>query len=395
MILFCLLFLLSSCGSSSESGGGSISVKLELTQGVDPSIFSPDDRIVVRIYGPDFSEISHEFVRSQSQGTIDDVPEGVDRVIKVDEYDSLGNLLARGFAYGLVLREGEDTGLFLMDANNNKVKLIDIFWKIKNLVGNGESGNVIEDINPKNTPLQNPSSIAVDENGKIYISVFLENKIFEVSNEIIKRYGGNGDSGYADDLSDALNSPIYRPKTITYIFGKGLYFVESVNGAVRYINENGKIEDNLNLTDTDIGSSGFQGKDLIFSYKNGRTIFMIDYTNKIITQFGDLGYFDTWVSYPDSIIYKGCVFGYFPHNLFLCGDNQSSKIYKIKYDDNGLITEYTDHIYGNSPGSIHGPLPPDSAGLVNPRDVTVDLDGNLYIADTGNNAIRMVVGGAL
>lgn len=40
-------------------------------------------------------------------------------------------------------------------------------------------------------------------------------------------------------------------------------------------------------------------------------------------------------------------------------------------------------------------LSPDSAGLVNPRDVTVDPDGNLYIADTGNNAIRMVVGGAL
>ncbi len=122
---------------------------------------------------------------------------------------------------------------------------------------------------------------------------------------------------------------------------------------------------------------------------------MVDYNNKIITQFGDLGYFDTWINYPDSIMYKGCVFGFFPHNLFLSGDSFSNKIYKVEYDQNGLITNYVDFINGNAPGSILEPLPPDTAGLINPRNVTVDPDGNLFIADTGNNAIRMVVGGAL
>ncbi len=60
-----------------------------------------------------------------------------------------------------------------------------------------------------------------------------------------------------------------------------------------------------------------------------------------------------------------------------------------------MIENNNDYVYGSAPGSILQPLPPDSAGLVNPRDVTVDPDGNLYIADTGNNAIRMVVGGGL
>jgi hypothetical protein len=36
-----------------------------------------------------------------------------------------------------------------------------------------------------------------------------------------------------------------------------------------------------------------------------------------------------------------------------------------------------------------------AAGLNDPRAITVDSRGNAYIADYGNHAIRMVVGGAL
>jgi DNA-binding beta-propeller fold protein YncE len=36
-----------------------------------------------------------------------------------------------------------------------------------------------------------------------------------------------------------------------------------------------------------------------------------------------------------------------------------------------------------------------AAGLSDPRAVAVDSRGNAYIADYGNHAIRMVVGGAL
>jgi hypothetical protein len=94
------------CGSG--GGGGTLSVKLELPAGADPAIFSQDDRIVVRVYGPDFDQMQYEFARSSGKGTIEGIPEGEDRVIKVDEYDSGGNLLARGFSYGLRLTEGED-----------------------------------------------------------------------------------------------------------------------------------------------------------------------------------------------------------------------------------------------------------------------------------------------
>ena len=39
--------------------------------------------------------------------------------------------------------------------------------------------------------------------------------------------------------------------------------------------------------------------------------------------------------------------------------------------------------------------PATSAQLNDPLSVAVDSRGNVYIADTGNHAVRMVVGGAL
>ncbi|MDH3238618.1 MAG: hypothetical protein OEM47_08895, partial [Deltaproteobacteria bacterium] len=39
--------------------------------------------------------------------------------------------------------------------------------------------------------------------------------------------------------------------------------------------------------------------------------------------------------------------------------------------------------------------PATSAQLNDPLSIAVDSRGNVYIADTGNHAIRMVVGGAL
>jgi hypothetical protein len=39
--------------------------------------------------------------------------------------------------------------------------------------------------------------------------------------------------------------------------------------------------------------------------------------------------------------------------------------------------------------------PATAAGLSDPRAIAVDARGNAYIADYGNHAVRMVVGGAL
>jgi len=51
---------------------------------------------------------------------------------------------------------------------------------------------------------------------------------------------------------------------------------------------------------------------------------------------------------------------------------------------------------GTVTAGFNGDGGPGTSALLNdPLSVAVDSRGNVYIADTGNHAIRMVVGGAL
>ncbi|NIS75260.1 MAG: hypothetical protein GTO08_08260, partial [Deltaproteobacteria bacterium] len=173
IISFLLLFI-AACGGGG-GGGGNVSVRLELPQGVDPSMFFPDDRIVVRIYGPDFPEKRFEFERSLGRGTIEGIPAGEDRVIKVDEYDSAGNLLARGFAYGLRWDEGEERSV--------PVTMVPKGWVITVAGGRGP-GDSPDGTYAGDALLNGPAEVEYYQ-GKIFIND-LSNRNIKIIDEYFK-----------------------------------------------------------------------------------------------------------------------------------------------------------------------------------------------------------------
>ncbi|MBI5576195.1 MAG: hypothetical protein HY896_07500 [Deltaproteobacteria bacterium] len=77
----------------------------------------------------------------------------------------------------------------------------------------------------------------------------------------------------------------------------------------------------------------------------------------------------------------------------------SNQYIRERYAHRILIIRATNRIYllagtGTSGYSGDG-LVATSANLNNPSAVAVDSRGNVYIADSGNHALRMVIGGAL
>jgi len=71
-------------------------------------------------------------------------------------------------------------------------------------------------------------------------------------------------------------------------------------------------------------------------------------------------------------------------------DGGNTKVYYVD------VAGKVHHLAGNGTASFTGDTgPATAAGLNDPRAVAVDSRGNAYIADNGNHAVRMVVGGAL
>ena len=70
------------------------------------------------------------------------------------------------------------------------------------------------------------------------------------------------------------------------------------------------------------------------------------------------------------------------------GSNKPRPIYRCPWESAGACRHRGDGFSGDG-----GPA--TAAGLNDPRAIAVDSRGNAYIADDGNHAIRMVVGGAL
>ena len=61
-----------------------------------------------------------------------------------------------------------------------------------------------------------------------------------------------------------------------------------------------------------------------------------------------------------------------------------------------MLYEVITNFAGTGTAGYSGDEGPATSALLNaPLSVAVDSRGNVYIADTGNHAIRMVLGGAL
>ena len=169
---------------------------------------------------------------------------------------------------------------------------------------------------------------------------------------IITTYAGNGNNGFGGDGFAATSASLSNPTYVAVdLSGGNLYFADSSNWVVR------KVTHSTGIVTTYAGSHGSYGYS------------------------GD-GFPATsaHLSWPAglAVAVNGDVF---------IADSGSNVVRLVTYFT-GIITTYAGTGNVNSYGGDGGPA--KSAYLSNPTGVAVDVSGNLYIADTGNSAIRFV-----
>ena len=214
---------------------------------------------------------------------------------------------------------------------------------IATVAGNGTNGSS-GDNGPATSAQLRAGSLAVDSAGNLYIADTLNNRIRKVSNGVITTVAGNGSPGFGGDNGPATSAQLYYPGGIVLDSAGSLYIADTYNSRIR------KVANGVITTVAGNGMQGFKGDN-------------IPATSALIS--------------PAGIALDSA------DNLYIA-DFYAVGIRKIS---NGVIATVAG-IGTNGFSGDNGPA--TSAQLNLPWGVAVDSAGNVYIADAGNNRIRIL-----
>jgi uncharacterized protein (TIGR03437 family) len=237
--------------------------------------------------------------------------------------------------------------LYIADTYNNLVRKVSN-GVITTVAGIGTQGFSGDNGPATSAELDNPWGVAVDSAGNLYIADFNNSRIRKVSNGVITTVAGIGEYySFSGDNGPATSAGLYSPEGIAVDSAGDLYIADSGNNRVR------KVSNGVITTVAGNGTQGFGGDD----------------GPATSAQLGG----------PAGVAVD------FAGNLYIA-DSGNQCIRKVS---NGVITTVAGiggYYYGFS--GDNGPA--TSAQLYNPEGISVDSAGNLYIADSYNNRIRIL-----
>ena len=242
--------------------------------------------------------------------------------------------------------------IYIADSANNRIRMVNASTGIiSTIAGNGSASYGGDGGLATAAALNIPTDIAINGQGNIYIADSANNRIRMVnaSTGIISTVAGNGSIFFGGDGGPATSATIWNPGAV-YIDGKdNIYIADILNNRIRMVNAStGIISTIAGNGSANFGGDGGPAISAALWNPNGLEL--------------------------DS------------HGNIYITDRDNNRIRMVN-GSTGIIST----IAGNGSASYGGDGGPStSAAIFNPCDVGMDNQGNLYIADTGNNRIRMM-----
>ena len=250
--------------------------------------------------------------------------------------------------FGIALDSNGDN-VYIAEYGNQKIRMISSAGIITTIAGTGTAGSTGDGGPATSALLSSPRGVSVDSNGNVLIADTANNKIRKISTSgIITTIAGTGTAGSTGDGGRATSALLSVPFGIAVdTNGDNVYIADYGNQKIRMISTAGII-----TTIAGTGTAGSTGD-------GGRA------TSALLS--GPRGVaVDT-----NGIVYVA--------------DGSNHKIRKISTA--GIITT----IAGTgTAGSVGDDGSATSALLNIPFGITVDTNNNLFIADYGNQKIRMI-----
>lgn len=324
-------------GTGGESGDGGPAVAAELRQPRDTAVAADGSIVVVDTLNNRIREIAPDGTISTIAGTGVAGSEGdggpaTEAQLKLPHdvaFDAAGNL-------------------YIADANNNLVRRVDTEGIITTVAGTGQRGYNGDDIPAVTAELRNPKSVLV-VGDSLYIADSLSYRIrrVDLTSGLISTVAGNGEKGYGGDGGPALEAMLDTPQRIAADDAGNLYVADTKNNRIRMI-------DAATTTISTVLGTGEP------------------------TYTGDRGpAVEATVSVPRGVTVD--------RNWLYVADSGNHVVRRVNLNT-GIVRTV---VGTGEPGFAGDGGPAGDAQVAGPRGLSVDAAGDLVIADTKNNAVRL------
>ena len=295
--------------------------------------------------------------------------------------------------------------LYIADQSNNVVRKVTPDGTITTVAGNGTSSDSGDGGQATDAGVYYPYGLAIDLAGNLYISDNGHRIRMVTPDGIIRTTAGNGNGSYTGDGGQATDASLNYPAGLAVDALGNLYIADQGNDVIREITPDGIIRTIAGFTAGYAGDGG-PATNATLTRPAGVAIdahgnlFIADQGNHVIREITPDGIMHTVAGFTAGYSGDGgpATFAQLNSPTSIAVDALGN-LY-IADDGNNVIREITpDGIIHNLAGlGTYGFAgdggPAGLATLGDANSVALDTFGNLYLADSGNEFIREIMGGS-
>jgi streptogramin lyase len=288
--------------------------------------------------------------------------------------------------------------VYVADTDNDTIRKMTPGGVVTTLAGSaGNPGSA--DGTGNAAQFYHPFGVAVDNNGNVYVADSGNSTIREISPSgvVTTLAGSAGNSGSADGTGS--NAQFRYPAGVAVDANGNVYVADTFNYTIRKITPGGVVT-------TPVGSVGISGSadgtgsaaqfynPFGVAVDNNGNVYVADSGNSTIREISPSGVVTTLAGSagnPGSADGTGSNAQFsFPESVAV---DASGNVYVADTDNDAIRQIAPGGVVTTLAGSVGSPGSADGTGNVaqfyNPVGVAVDNNGNVYVTDTGNNTIRM------
>lgn len=260
-------------------------------------------------------------------------------------------------------------------------------YVISTIAGNNTSGSSGDNGPATAAQLFQPAGIAVDSSGNIYIADAGNHRVRKVSNGTITTYAGTGTAGFTGDGKAASSAQLNNPTGVALDSSGNLYIADAGNNVIRQVATSGTITTVAGNNTLGAGNTGDGGaatnaqlnNPVAVAVDSAGNLFIADANNNTIREVSNKNITTVvfGMHHPDAVAVDAS------GNIFVT-DTVASRVVEYSAGNYNFIAGNLTQGFSGDGG------PAGNAALFDPMGVALDTSGNVFIADTLNSVIRVV-----